>query len=188
MVSPSITSRSSGGSNGSHPSSVEAARPTRHLLGDRWFVDETYVKVNWSVDVPVPGGRPVRAGHRRVAVRQTRSDRGAGVLPPGARHRGGAGRGDDGPGTGLPARLDELVPIARHDTERYANNTIEADHGRLKARLRPMRGLKTFRSGRILATGHAFIQNLKRGHYDIATDAPAHRRLLEAFAELMLAI
>ena len=25
---------------------IEAARPSRHLAGDRWFVDETYVKVS----------------------------------------------------------------------------------------------------------------------------------------------
>jgi hypothetical protein len=35
--------------------------------------------------------------------------------------------------------LDELVPSALHVVEQYANNPIEADHGRLKARLRPMR-------------------------------------------------
>ncbi len=51
-----------------------------------------------------------------------------------------------------------------------------------------MRGVKTFRSARILAAGHAFVQNIRRGRYDIATDAPAHRRLLEAFDELVPAI
>ena len=86
-----------------------------------------------------------------------------------------------------PRVLDELIPGALHGTEQYANNTIEADYGRLKARLRPMRGLKTIRSARILATGHAFVQNLRRGHYDIATDEPAHRRLPAAFVELALA-
>ncbi|MGH3701891.1 MAG: DDE-type integrase/transposase/recombinase, partial [Pseudonocardiaceae bacterium] len=35
-----------------------------------------------------------------------------------------------------------LKPRAWHHTEPYANNRIEADHGRLKSRLRPMRGLK----------------------------------------------
>jgi transposase-like protein len=35
-----------------------------------------------------------------------------------------------------------LLPAAWHRTDRYANNGIEGDHGRLKARLRPMRGLK----------------------------------------------
>jgi transposase, IS6 family len=39
-----------------------------------------------------------------------------------------------------PAVLDELLPAAWHRTERYANNHVETDHGRLKARLRPMRG------------------------------------------------
>ncbi len=66
--------------------------------------------------------------------------------------------------------LGELVPTALHDTEQYANNRVEADHGRLKTRLRPMRGLKTFRSARILANVHAFVQNLRRSHYDIAAD------------------
>ena len=41
-----------------------------------------------------------------------------------------------------PAVLEELVPAAWHRTDRYANNRVEADHGRLKARLPPMRGLK----------------------------------------------
>jgi IS6 family transposase len=27
------------------PLVIEAARPCRHSVGDRWFVDETYVKV-----------------------------------------------------------------------------------------------------------------------------------------------
>jgi len=32
------------------PLLIDAARPARHLAGDRWFVDETYVKVSgvWS--------------------------------------------------------------------------------------------------------------------------------------------
>lgn len=38
--------------------------------------------------------------------------------------------------------VDELLPDALHDTTRYANNRIECDHGRPKARLRPMRGLR----------------------------------------------
>jgi transposase, IS6 family len=61
-----------------------------------------------------------------------------------------------------PRVLDELIPSAMHTFEQYANNPIEADHGRLKARLRPMRGLKSHRSARILAAGHAFVQNVRR--------------------------
>ena len=65
---------------------------------------------------------------------------------------------------------------------------VEADHGRLKARLRPMRGLKRFRSARVLAAGHAFVQNLRRGHYELATDTPPPLRIAAAFTELALTI
>jgi transposase-like protein len=40
-----------------------------------------------------------------------------------------------------PQVLDELAPGAWHHTEHYSNNRIESDHGRLKSRLRPTRGL-----------------------------------------------
>ena len=59
--------------------------------------------------------------------------------------------------------IDESLPAARHVLEQYANNRVEADHGRLKARLRPMRGLKTIRSLRTISAGPAFVQNLRRG-------------------------
>jgi IS6 family transposase len=84
--------------------------------------------------------------------------------------------------------LDELIPSALHTVEQYANNPIEADHGRLKARLRPMRGLKRHRSARTLAAGHAFVQNLRRGHYEIATEVPARHKLRMAFDDLTLGI
>jgi transposase-like protein len=40
---------------------------------------------------------------------------------------------------------DLTVPAAWYHVEQYANNPIEADHGQLKRRLRPMRGLQTDR-------------------------------------------
>ena len=52
------------------PAFIEAARPCRHAPGDRWFADETYVKVVWRVDLALPGRRPVWPGHRRPAVGQ----------------------------------------------------------------------------------------------------------------------
>ena len=87
-----------------------------------------------------------------------------------------------------PRVLDELVPAARHVTEQYANNPIEADHGRFKARLRPMRGMKTISSMRVVAAGHAFVQNLRRGHYGIANDRPARERVRAGFDELALCL
>jgi hypothetical protein len=47
-----------------------------------------------------------------------------------------------------------------------------------------MRGLKRIRSARTIAAGHAFVQNLRRGHYELTTDIPVHDRLRAAFAEL----
>ena len=59
-----------------------------------------------------------------------------------------------------PQVLDELAPGAWHHTEQYSDNRIETDHGRLKSRLRPMRGLKRLRSARVISAGQAFIQNI----------------------------
>ena len=84
----------------------------------------------------------------------------------------------------LRAVIDELIPGAFHNTEQYANNRIEADHGRLKARLRPMRGLKRDLTARVIMRGHAFMQNIRRGHYELGVDARAHRRVAGAFTDL----
>jgi hypothetical protein len=51
-----------------------------------------------------------------------------------------------------------------------------------------MRGLKQDRSSRVIIAGHAFVQNLRRGHYELAVDEPANRRVAVAFDELALAI
>ena len=87
-----------------------------------------------------------------------------------------------------PIVLDELPPVPWHRTEQYANNRVEADHGRLKSRLRPMRGLKQDRSARVVIGGHAFVQNVRRGHYELAAEEPTNQRLAVAFDELALAI
>ena len=44
------------------------------------------------------------------------------------------------------------------------------------------------RSASVIVGGHAFVQNLRRGHYELATDAPAQLRFAEAFTELALAV
>jgi transposase, IS6 family len=87
-----------------------------------------------------------------------------------------------------PAVLEELAPAAWHRSNRYANNGIECDHGRLKAWLRPMRGLKQDRSAKVVIVGHAFVQNVRRGHYELAVDESANRRVAVAFDELVLAV
>jgi transposase-like protein len=167
------------------PLLINAARPCRHAVGDRWFADETYVKVNgvWRyvyravdqygqvIDVYVSKRRNIVAARKFFADTLRDHGRPAEVT------------------TDLAAPLlrviDELIPDAVHDTEQYANNRIENDHGRLKARLRPMRGLRTDRTALIVIRGHAFVQNLRRGHYELGVEACHQQlRLAAAFEEL----
>ena len=97
------------------PLLIDAARPCRHVVGNRWFVDETYVKV---------AGRWV---YMYWAIDQ------------------------------YGQVIDVLVAPKRDlaTTRRFFTRA-------LKARLRPMRGLKRLRSARVISTGHAFVQNLRR--------------------------
>jgi transposase, IS6 family len=170
------------------PLLIDAARLCRHTPGDRWFVDETYVKVagRWVylyraidqygqvIDVLVSEKRDLAATRRFFTRALEHGSHPTEVST------------DRAPA--YPRVLDELLPAAYHLVERYANNPIEADHGRLKARLRPMRGLKQLRSARVVSAGHAFVQNLRRGHYELATHIDPRHRLPAVFIELALAI
>jgi transposase-like protein len=171
------------------PLLIEAARPCRHSVGDRWFVDETYVKVAgvWRyvyravdqhgqvIDVFVSKRRNVEAATKFFEMMLAGRERPTDVT------------------TDLAAPLlrvvDDLLPEVLHDTAQYANNRIEWDHGRLKARLRPMRGLRTDRTASTVIRGHAFIQNLRRGHYELGVEARHERlRVAAAFDELTATI
>ncbi len=87
-----------------------------------------------------------------------------------------------------PAVLEELLQAAWDRTDRYANNRVECDHGRLKAPLRPMRGLNQDRSAAVIIAGQALVQNVRRGHYELAAEEPATRRVAVAFDELATAM
>jgi len=171
------------------PLLAEAARPCRHAVGDRWQVDETYLKIagRWRylyraidqfgqvIDVFLSPRRDATAARRffqqaigvtKVTPVEVVTDRAA----------------------AYPIVLDEVLPAAWHRTEQYANNHIECDHGRLKVWLRPMRGLKQDRSARVAVAGHALVQNIRRGHYELAVEAPANRRVVVAFDDLAMTI
>jgi transposase, IS6 family len=51
-----------------------------------------------------------------------------------------------------------------------------------------MRGLKTDNGARTIITGHALIQNIRRGHYELGTGEATTLRVMAAFDELILAI
>ena len=164
---------------------IDAARPCRHSVGNRWFVDEIYVKIagRWCylyravdqfgqvVDVYLTARRDAGAARAffdsAMTTSQTESvevvtDRAAAYV----------------------RVIEGCLPAAWHHIERYANNPVECDHGRLKARLRPMRGLKRQRSARVVCAGHAFVQNLRRGHHELGVEVPANQRVAAAFDEL----
>jgi IS6 family transposase len=156
---------------------IDAARPARHAVGDRWRWTYLYRAIDQHgqvVDVLVCERRDAAAA-RVFFTRALKS----GPSPVEVTT-------DRAPV--YPRVIDDLVPAARHVFEKYANNSVEADHSRLKARLRPMRGMKTIRSLRVVAAGHAFVQNLRRGHYELKTELPTHDRLRVAFAELAVCL
>jgi IS6 family transposase len=158
------------------PLVVDAGRPCRHSVGGHWFVDETYVKISGSwryvyravdqygqvIDVFLSRKRDLKAATAFFATAICSHGEPTEVTTDRAH--------------ALARVIEDLLPAAFHDTAQYANNRIEADHGRLKARLRPMRGLKR----------HAFIQNLRRGHYELGVDPGM--TIAAAFDELALVV
>jgi transposase-like protein len=159
------------------PLLVDAARPCGHSVEDHWHVDETYVKVagrcryvyraidqyGQMIDVYVSPRRDMQAARRLFATMLRDHGEPAEVVT----HRAST----------LLAPVDELMPGAFHTTDQYANNRIEADHGRLKSRLRPMRCLKCDRTARVIMHGYAFTQNVRRGHYELGIYACAQWRV-----------
>jgi transposase-like protein len=145
------------------PLLADAARFARHSPGDRWFVDETYVKVNgvWryvyrAIDQDGQVIDVLVSVHRDAATARRFFSRALATL----KVRPGEVVTDAAPV--YPAVLEELIPSAWHHVERHANNPIEADHSQLKHRLRPMWGLRTDRTAQVIIAGHAFLQNLRR--------------------------
>jgi len=166
------------------PLLIDAARPCRHTVGRCWFVDETYVKVagTWryvyrAVD---EHGQviDVYVSRRRDLVAARTFFRGA------LDAHGEPAQVITDLTQALETVIEELIPNAFHNTEQYPNNRVECDHGRLKSLLRPMRGLKTDRTSSVVIRGHAFIQNLRRGHYELGTETRhQHLRIAAAFDE-----
>ena len=127
------------------------------MVGGRWFVDETYVKVagKWRyvyravdqhgqiIDVYVSKRRDTHAARQFFATALAAHGEPDEVVT------------DRAPA--LARAIAELFPGACHNTDQYANNRVECDHGRFKARLQPMRGLKTIKTASVIIRGHAFV-------------------------------
>ena len=157
-------------------------------MGDQGFVDEAYVRVNgfWRyvyravdqrghvIDVFVSNRRNIASARRFFTPTLSAHPAPTEAIT------------DRAPA--LANVIEELIPAALHNTGQYENNVCEVDHGRLKSRLRVMRGLKTHCTRSIVIRGHAFIQNLRRGHFELGVETAPMYRLATAFDQLQLAI
>jgi transposase-like protein len=170
------------------PLLIDAARPCRHAAGDRWFVDETYAKVagRWVylyraidqsgqvIDVLVAEKRDLAATRRFFTHALDHASSPMEVTT------------DHAPA--YPRVLDKLVPAAGHVTEQYGNNPIEADHGRLKSRLRAMRGLKQLRCARVITAGTPSSKTSAAATTKLGTEETVNLRVPAAFDEPVMAI
>jgi transposase-like protein len=153
------------------PLLAEAAQPCRHAVGDRWYVDETYVKVacRWRyvdravdqygqlIDAYVSARRGTQAARRCFTAALGSHGEAVEVVT------------DRAPA--LVAVVDELMPRAFHDTEQYANNRIEADRVRREQRM-----VHRFRRGRSASRG-CQIRHAPRGSpRSVRTGRPGHGR------------
>jgi IS6 family transposase len=75
-----------------------------------------------------------------------------------------------------PRIIEELVPAARHVTERYANNVVEADTDGSRRGCGRCADLKSTASARMIAAGDGFVQNPRRGHYPVTADVGDRRK------------
>jgi transposase, IS6 family len=142
------------------PEFIEAARRCRHAPGDRWFADETYLKVGGTraylyrtidqhgqvVDVLLSATRDLAAA-RRFFTRALREH--------------GPGRGHHRPRARLPAGPGRTAPLGppHHGAVRE-----QPDRGRPRTAQGPDpadAGPETSPLSADLAAGHAFVQNLR---------------------------
>jgi transposase, IS6 family len=167
------------------PLLAQAARSYRRPVGGNWRVDETYCRLNgrWAycyraidqhgqvVDVYFSERRNAAAARtffeRAIAGTGSAPER---IVTDRARC--------------YPPALRVVLPNVEHRCSRYLNNGLERDHGHLKQRLRPMRGLKQLASGDTFCRGHALIRNLCNGFSTLTATVPRRLRLLRAWPQL----
>jgi len=164
----------------------DAARRYREPVGLDWRVDETDVRIRgrWhSIYRAIDGfGQIVDAyvsATRDMAAASTFFERA--IASTGTTPR----RVITDKAGSYPPALSAIVPGVLHRTGRYRTNGIERDHGFLKQRLRPMRGLKSVTSAAIFTRGHALMRNIRRGFYRLVEAIP--QRLVFAWTWSRLA-
>ena len=140
-------------------------------VGGSWRCDETYIKVKgvWvylyravdkagkTVEFYLSRNRDVNAGRAflRKAIKNQRMPTKITLDAYAASHRAVADLKASG----------ELSRRVQVRSSKYLNNLIEQDHRRVKQRLRPMLGLKSFRTAAIVISGVELAEKIKKGQY-----------------------
>ena len=65
--------------------------------------------------------------------------------------------------------IGELPKRLRVRTSKYRNNAIEQDHRRVKQRLRPMLGFKSFQFAAVVIGGVELAEKIKKGQFKLGT-------------------
>jgi len=141
--------------------------------GGSWRMDETYIRVKgeWmylyravdkagkTVDFYLSRKRAVNAAKAflRKALKGQRIPTKITLDAYAASHRAVAELKSSG----------ELPKRVRVRTSKYLNNTIEQNHRRVKQRLRPMLGLKSFRTATVVIGGIELAEKIKKGQFKI---------------------
>ena len=169
-----------------------AASPHRRRVGQRWSIDETYIRIagQWCytfraidedgqvIDVYVSSTRDTATATAFLtqAVESTEvtpalatTDRAA-IYPP---------------------ALAAVLPEVTHIRGKLVQQRIERDHQHLKGRTKSMRGFQTLPCAQVICAGHGFMRNLRNGFYDVGStvdDAtlPAAPCLVRAWDDLTL--
>ena len=143
------------------------------MVGGSWRMDETYIRVKgeWmylyravdksgkTVDFYLSRRRDVNAAKAflRKAMKGQRIPTKITLDAYAASHRAVADLKENG----------ELSKRVRIRTSKYLNNTIEQDHRRVKQRLRPMLGLKSFRTAARVISGIELAEKIKKSQFKI---------------------
>ena len=171
------------------PRFIEAARSQRAPLGERWRVDETYIKVDgrWRylfraidehgqiVDVYLSDHRNTAAARAFFEEAIHASD----VTPTEV---------TTDKAKYYPSVLGAVVPLAQHRRSKYLNNPLERDHQHLKGRVRSMRRFKNVGAASHFCRGHALIRNLAGGYWPLAAEIAPRLRLATAWSALGAAL
>ena len=140
-------------------------------VGGSWRCDETYVKGQWTylyravdkcgrtVDFYLSRKRDTNAAKAflRKAMKNQRVPTKITLDAYAASHKAVASLKKSG----------ELPKRVKVRSSKYLNNLIEQDHRRVKHRLRPMLGLKSFPTAAVVIEGIELAERIKKGQFKI---------------------